>query len=281
MKKNMPLLLACALLIAASGICNAQAKYEVIIESENSAPGYSVYRPANLKEAAADNLLPVLVFGNGGCARVSAGYRPLLSTIASNGYIVFAIGTAEETEEQQYHSDHQGEDFMVDAIDWICRESAKPESIYYHIVDTDNVALAGHSCGGAQAMRASYDPRVSTTIMLNSGMGNMTMAGASAANIEELHASILYLIGGPEDVAYPNANLDFEKITNVPVVCANIPVGHGGTYGEPEGGVLGKAMLQWMNWTMKGIREDSRFFSDSEWRKANSPEWDFKYKFVK
>ena len=41
-----------------------------------------------------------------------------------------------------------------------------------------------------------------------------------------LHAPMAYFIGGPDDVAYKNAESDFGKIDKVPVFYANAPVGH-------------------------------------------------------
>ena len=44
----------------------------------------------------------------------------------------------------------------------------------------------------------------------------------------------------PDDIAYPNAEDDFARITAVPVFKANLNVGHGGTYRQPGGGWFGE-----------------------------------------
>ena len=75
--------------------------------------------------------------------------------------------------------------------------------------------------------------------------------------------------------------IDFESINHVPVVSVNFPVGHAGTYKQPEGGVLGKVALMWLDWQLKGKKEASRFFLDAGWRKKNFPECDFKSKGLK
>lgn len=271
-------------LVACSWGLSAQGLSGVTIDQENTAPGYTVYRPKDLTAAAAHGRLPVLVFGNGGCSRTSLGYMKMLGAIASEGYIVLAVGSVEPdrpSEGQNLPYSQLGrEDFLVDALDWICRASADEKSIYFHKVDVTHIALAGHSCGGAQAMRASYDPRVTTTVMMNSGMGTMTMANASPADLDELHGPILYLIGGPEDVAYPNANLDYERIDTVPVVCANYPVGHSATYGEEGGGIFGEMLLRWLDWQLKGNVAESVFFPDTGWRDKYYPGWDVKKKNI-
>lgn len=66
---------------------------------------------------------------------------------------------------------------MLQAMDWIAKEAAKKRSEYYGVVDVEQIAVAGQSCGGAQALVASSDPRVKTTVMVNSGMGDIEMSG--------------------------------------------------------------------------------------------------------
>ena len=173
------------------------------------------------------------------------------------------------------------DDNLLYAVDWVCRQSSTSGSDFYQMIDRFKIAVGGHSCGGAQAISVSYDPRVSTTMVLNAGMGNIEMAHANANSLKQYHKPVIYLIGGPKDIAYSNANIDFESINHVPVVSVNFPVGHAGTYKQPEGGVLGKVALMWLDWQLKGKKEASRFFLDAGWRKKNFPECDFKSKGLK
>jgi hypothetical protein len=48
------------------------------------------YRPARLAAFPARDTLPVMVWGNGGCAINSARYAGFLMTIASHGFVVLA-----------------------------------------------------------------------------------------------------------------------------------------------------------------------------------------------
>lgn len=114
--------------------------------------------------------------------------------------------------------------------------------------------------------------------MLNSGMGDISMAGADTQSLQDFHSPALYLIGGPDDIAYGNAEIDFERLNHVPVASANFPVGHGGTYGDERGGVFGDVIVMWLDWQLKGKENASRFFKDSSWRKNNYPQCDFKSK---
>jgi hypothetical protein len=38
----------------------------------------------------------------------------------------------------------------------------------------------------------------------------------------------------------------------VPTMALNLPVGHGGTYGDVNGGKFGKAAQNWARWLLKG-----------------------------
>lgn len=254
------------------------------IETDNnSMPGFTIYRPSDIKTAVEANggkRLPVLVFGNGACSHSSKDYVPMLSEVVNNGYIVMAVGEKPgPTEERPHDFTTIGrDDNLIDAVDWICRQSAERGSVFYRMVDTDNIAVGGHSCGGAQAARASYDPRITSTLMLNSGMGDISMAGADSESLQDFHSPVLYLIGGPDDIAYGNAEIDFGRINQVPVASANFPVGHGGTYGDDHGGVFGDVIVMWLDWQLKGKKEASRFFTDESWRKINYPQCDFKSK---
>lgn len=63
------------------------------------------------------------------------------------------------------------------------------------------------------------------------------MGGAMAIGkdiLNKLHSPVIYINGGEKDIAYANGMDDFAKIEKVPVAMANLDVGHGGTYSEPN-----------------------------------------------
>jgi hypothetical protein len=49
--------------------------------------------------------------------------------------------------------------------------------------------------------------------------------------------------------------------SGVPVWKGNIPVGHGGTLGDANGGRFGKAILNWALWTLKGDTNAAKYFT--------------------
>ncbi|MDR2917355.1 MAG: hypothetical protein LBV74_21385 [Tannerella sp.] len=254
-------------------------KYPGMTTDDGSLPGFTIYRPSDLKTTVErEGRLPVLVFGNGACSHYSGDYVPMFAEMVANGYIVIAVGSKDGSNDVPTTNQ---DDNLLDAVDWICRQNVTQWSDYYGMVDIFHIAAAGHSCGGAQAMAASYDPRITTTILFNAGMGDMEMGGATPKSLKELHAPILYLIGGPEDVAHSNALVDFERINHVPVASANYPVGHAGTYKQPQGGILGKVALMWLDWQLKEKSAASGFFINAEFRNKNYPGCTFTSKGLK
>ncbi len=69
--------------------------YEVISEKAFGSPGYLVFRPTTLDAFPKKDTLPLMVWGNGGCAIETARYSGFLTTIASHGFLVMGT-TAQE-----------------------------------------------------------------------------------------------------------------------------------------------------------------------------------------
>jgi dienelactone hydrolase len=194
----------------------------------------------------------------------SIGYENMLTDIASYGYVVVAIG---ELQMMAHHEQdkHTPSSMVQRALNWICQQAGDPASPYCHVLDTTRIAAAGHSCGGAQVLANAADARLKSYIILNAGMGKMTMADASAKSLKNLHAPILYIVGGTSDVAWNNAQADYKAIKRVPVVLAdNTQSGHGGTYEQPNGGDNARMVRAWLDWQFKNKQEHRKLFVDGE-----------------
>jgi len=163
---------------------------------------------------------------------------------------------------------------LLEVLDWLIGQNADAKSEYYHCLDLDKVAAMGQSCGGAQVLGVTHDPRIKTGILLNSGVGDMEMQGASAESLKNLHQPMLYLIGGQTDIAFGNAQKDFERITGeIPVVMINSKDGHNGTYYEKNGGPYAVAVHKWLDWQLKGKVGQAGLFMDDETLKLKYPDW--------
>ena len=335
-----------AMMVAASVGLNAQTTQKQIVEEggtgpfksevvgDASCPGFTVYRPQNLKELVAkQGALPVIVYANGACFNNNVEMRLLLSEVASYGYVIAAIGPYDEEdvmaqwrgvlksaypetkgevimangekilpmtpEERQAREAEQAKlreqaaknakkakkqpaapvfrtypKMLLEVLNWLTDQNADANSEYYHCLNLDRVAAMGQSCGGAQVLGVAHDPRIKTCVMLNSGIGDMEMMGSTKESLKNLHQPMFYMIGGPGDIAYANAQKDYERIAdNIPVVMLNSKDGHSGTYYEKYGGNYAKAVIKWLDWQLKGKVGQSALFLDDEYLKMKFPEW--------
>lgn len=294
--------------------------YKAEVVSDTTCPGFTIYRPQNLKAAVAtEGRLPVILYANGACANNNLEIRYFLNEVVSHGYFAIAIGPYDEddfiehwrrvmtymhpknkrvilangeevlpltAEEIKANEDNmkkmmeeakkKGEKFTVpqppkreitnsklllEALDWITMQNSDPNSEYYQCLDLDKVAAMGQSCGGNQVLSVASDPRIKTCVILNSGIGDKDFQGTTKETLKQLHQPMLYLIGGDEDVAYENAAKDYARINNVPVTIINSPNdGHEGTYYEKHGGVYSVVVEKWLDWQLKGQRQNENFF---------------------
>ena len=69
--------------------------YKAVALGEETLPKFTIYRPRHLDNFGPGQKLPVLLWGNGGCADSSAMHKLFLNEIASHGFIIFAVGPFE------------------------------------------------------------------------------------------------------------------------------------------------------------------------------------------
>jgi dienelactone hydrolase len=233
-----------------------------IAYSDGSLPAHTIYRPADLGGGH-----PVVLWGNGSCVNTNFGYREFLAEVASHGFIVLAIGPYRDTPAPRLQRPADPAEWppfethysqMFDALEWIAAENERQGSPFHEKVATDRVAVMGHSCGGLQAVRASVDPRITTVLVLNSGMmadedQYMVRHELERSILREMHAPIAYFIGGESDIAHANAEVDWQELQalEIDAINANLDVGHGATYHLPNGGTFASGPLAWLKWRLK------------------------------
>jgi len=241
--------------------------FPALMASDSTLATHTIFRPKDLTAFGRKEKLPIIAWGNGACANSPWEHVNFLSEIASHGFLIVAIGPMPA--EGQRGGPGGGttkSSEMVDAINWAIARNDNKTSPYYGKLDTKKIAVAGMSCGGLQALETAPDPRVTTTMICNSGifinpstaMGGMP--NLTKAQLEKLHTPIIYILGGEKDIAYTNGMDDFHHINNLPAFAANFPVGHGGTYSRPHGGEFAKVATAWFQWQLKGDKTAAAMF---------------------
>ena len=269
-------------------VSNTSGPHDAVMEMDPSLPDHTIYRPADLSQVA--GRLPVVGFGNGGCINIGSLYQAFLGEVASHGYLVVATGPIADAPPPPAPGAQMPEqsttESLAQAIDWAIEQNGRLDSPYQDRIDIERVAVAGHSCGGLQAIAVGADPRVDTVLVFNSGVirggiptpdgGTRQPAGylpAGESDLQALHTPVLYIIGGETDQAHRGAEADFEQINTVALFNANLPVGHGGTWREPRGGRMGAVALAWLDWQLKDNGDAAALFNGRPCGLCAEPEW--------
>lgn len=261
---------------------------------EASLPDHVIYRPRDLASLG-DRKLGVVLWGNGGCAADGASARFHLLELASHGYLVIAPGkvlSGPGAVARPADAPSRGPDpvtgrlpqiattwqDVTKGLDWALAENARADSPYRNRIDPAQIAVAGHSCGGLQAIQAGADQRVATVIVHNSGVftdGTNPIEGMSIdkSMLKALHTPVLYVLGGKGDVAWPNGTDDYARIDHVPAVLIDGDVGHGGTFREANGGDVARFSVAWLNWQLRGDRTAAAMFSGADCGLCADPKW--------
>ncbi|MBO7118637.1 MAG: alpha/beta hydrolase [Bacteroidales bacterium] len=252
--------------------------YKAIMVEEPSLEAHTILRPSDLSPFNESNPLPVLVWGNGACTNSPWEHVNFLSEIASHGFIVVATGYIPLNGER-YRGPQSTSEQQIEGIDWVFKANQDPSSPYYHKLDTGNIALAGMSCGGLQTLDNCQDPRLKTIMICNSGLFSDPstavpgMPMPAKEKLLQIHTPVMYLLGGPEDIAYANGMDDFNRINHVPAFAANFPVGHGGTYSQYHGGEFSVVATAWLQWQLKGDPEAAKMFKGNPCGVAQREGW--------
>ncbi|HYV39855.1 MAG TPA: hypothetical protein VE988_29465 [Gemmataceae bacterium] len=265
--------------------------YKAILTGDRSLLTHTLYRPKDLTPFGKDVKLPIVLWGNGGCRNSSGEFREFLSEIASHGFLIVAIGPSSSaaTKRGNAPTGQSKSSQLLDGLDWAMAQNGK-DGEYKDKLDTKKVAVMGQSCGGVQALEVSLDPRITTSVIWNSGLvrnvnagqAKMAMPALSRDLLKKLHAPIAYINGGTKDTASKYALADFPEIEKVPVLLASQEVGHyPATFRQPHGGAFAVAGVAWLQWQLKGDQKAAKMFTGDNPGLAADPKWKVERKNIK
>lgn len=249
--------------------------YEVVSEPAFGLPSHIVFRPADLTAFPSSDTLPVMTWGNGGCAIDGRRYSDFLSTIASHGFLILTTVPVEGAERARGTAEN-----MIAAFDWAEAENARDGAALEGKIATGQMSAMGQSCGGFMSVGAGADPRVGTIGVFNSGVQppNPDAQGGNATttdSLADLHGPVLLINGGEVDFMYEPAQDNFERINHVPVFYgARENAGHTATVFHPGGGEYANVASNWLKYVFKNDAEAGEMFVGADCALCMNPTWE-------
>jgi dienelactone hydrolase len=253
--------------------------YAVTSEAAFSSPGHVVFHPTDLGAFPGRDTLPVVVWGNGGCAIDSTRYAGFLTTIASHGFLVLATAPLEGAPRRQATADD-----LRAAIDWADKENARAGSPLNGKIATDKVAVMGQSCGGFLSITLGADPRVDTIGVFNSGVRTAEAAAVPAPfpatdALLKLHGPVLLINGHERDFMMAASAGTYDLLNHVPAFYgARHNAGHTATAFHPGGGEFANVASNWVMWQFKGDKQAAAMFVGDNCGLCKNPNWDVRAK---
>ncbi len=170
--------------------------YDVTSEPAFGSPGHVIVRPANLDAFPKKDTLPVIAWGNGGCAIDSKAFLGFMETVASHGFLVIGTAAIEGAPRRQANVDD-----LRAALDWADKENKRDGSPLKGKIAVGKMAAMGSSCGGFLSIEVGADPRVKTIGVFNSGVMKLDPKNPppfpipDVALLAKLHGPVLLVNG--------------------------------------------------------------------------------------
>jgi dienelactone hydrolase len=272
--------------------------YAVTSEPAFGTTGLKTFRPANLDSFPRHDKLPVVVWGNGGCAIENARYAGFLTTIASHGFLVITTtrppGAAATPPAPPAGGPAAGPPGprataadLTAAVDWADKENSRAGSPLNGKIDTKQVAVMGQSCGGFLSITLGADPRVGTIGVFNSGVQPRNPAAPPGAfpsmeDLRKLHGPVLLINGGDRDFLMASSKATYEAIDKLPAFYGSRHgAGHTATAYHPGGGEWANVATNWVMWQFKGDRKAKAMFVGPKCELCTNSNWDVAAKRLK
>jgi hypothetical protein len=318
--------------------------YKAIMMEEATLTTHTIFRPQDLSKFDKKNPLPIVVWGNGGCANSPSGHVNFLNEVASQGFLIVAIGPSNYQQIEAPRPGQTGDvprmgggipggmggqrpqgapqggqgggmprmggmgggmpqmgggmpggggmgggmsmgdpEGLKQALEWAIAQNSDKNSPYYGKLDVENIAAAGMSCGGLQALHMSDEARIKTILVMNSGFFGTDESEDKASLAKMKQKSVIWILGGSTDIAWENGNDDFKRMAgSMPACLVSLDgIGHGGTYMQPNGGDYAKVAGAWLKWWLKNDKEAGTMFTGNEPGVSKMAGWMIERKNIK
>ncbi len=248
--------------------------YEVESGPAFASARHLVFHPADLNAFPTRDSMPVLVWGNGGCALPSYQYEGFATTIASHGFLVLTTASVEGDAPRLRAT----ADDLRAALDWADAENEREGSPLRGKIATEQVAAMGTSCGGGLAITIGADPRVDTIGAFNAG-AVPDVPGGPPPSVSGLHGPVLILNGHERDPVMAASAALFEAIDHVPAFYgARHDASHLATFFHPGGGEFANVASNWLRFVLKGDAEAGKMFVGENCGLCTSENWETRAK---
>jgi len=257
--------------------------YEVTSEPAFGSPGHVIVRPASLDAFPKKDTLPVIAWGNGGCAIDSKGFLGFMTTVASHGFLVIGTAPIEGAPRRQANVDD-----LRSAIDWAGKENSRDGSPLKGKIAVDRVAAMGSSCGGFLSIEVGADPRVKTIGVFNSGVMRIDPKTPppfpipDVATLAKLHGPVLLVNGYETDFMMATSKATYDWLEKKPAFYGSRHgAGHSATFFHPGGGEFANVAWSWAAWQLKGDKKAGGMFVGKDCGLCKNPSWDVEAKGLK
>lgn len=241
--------------------------YAVTAEPAFGVDGLKIFRPSQLDSFPKRDQLPVVVWGNGGCAIDNPKYSGFLQTIASHGFLV--ITTTASTKPDAPRRQATAADLTA-AIDWAGKENQREGSALKGKIHVEQVAVMGQSCGGRLSLELGADPRVDTIGVFNAGLAPNQFDALKA-----LHGPVLLINGHDRDFMFGASKATYDALEKLPAFYgARHGAGHTATAYHAGGGEFANVAANWVRWQFKRDAQAGAMFMGTQCGLCTNSNWD-------
>jgi hypothetical protein len=204
---------------------------------------YTIFRPACMKDG---ETYPVITWANGTCGETH-GYAPLLTGLASHGFVIFASNST-------WTATAPTDKVQLRALDYAKYVNEDPTSDLYHRLDLTKIGAMGHSQGAQATGNASSDPRIKALLFFSGGTSNNEPFLYVSADRDVTSTSPSSLAQGTDAATQPGAWIFYHQVLET----GGNATGHLLLMEQPERVI--DMTIAWWQYMLKGDQTAKQMF---------------------